>query len=787
MKYNILYTLLVWCMGLIQMAWGQETELSGRVTNAENQPIIGASIALEGSPYGGISDENGRFVIREKIEGEYTLVASYLGYTTYRQGIKVNVGDKYKFAIKLESAAITIDGITVSGKTELREVREKAYNVTVIDALQLHNTTLDVGHALDRISGIRVRESGGVGSQMNISLNGFRGKQVRFLIDGIPMDNFGSAFQMNNIPIHLAERIEVYKGVVPIGLGADALGGAINIITRAQKRNELEASYSFGSFNTHRFNIYGVFTGENGLIAKVNAFANYSDNDYKVAVDAADINTGAYFPKQNLRRFHDQYHNQTLIASIGVRDVSYADHLSAEMTVGSSYKEIQTGARIVTVFGAWHRRGTIIKPALKYQKKDLGIENLDLTLNAHYNFGSEQNIDTLNRRYNWLGQYKEYENDGGERSYSTYKYRNNNGLAMANLTYRLNDGSSLVLSNTFNSFNRQGSDALFPDNDAYDRPKKNLKNISGLGYNLKFEEWDGSIFMKNYNQQNYFSQSYNPTGIYGDVAYVNAHNSTNLLGYGLAVSHFFNSNFQIKTSYEKSYRMPETEELFGDLINLRGNLSLRPEHSHNINLGADFWWNIKDAEKLHISSNLFYRNAKDFIRPRLDNNQTMQIMDNLGKVINMGIETEVRYHLNKSFNIGGNLTYQDLRNNVQYEEGQTVESVVYRDRIPNMPFLYGNADASYTFDNLWNKGHKLTLGYNGLYVHGFYLYWPSLGNDKLDIPDQISHDVTLTYSLGRKMQFVVETRNLMDSKLYDNFSLQKPGRSLTGKIKYTFL
>jgi len=68
-------------------------------------------------------------------------------------------------------------------------------------------------------------------------LNGFSGNQVRFFLDGVPMDNFGSSFQINNIPINFAERVEVYKGVVPIWLGSDALGGAVNIITGNKYRN----------------------------------------------------------------------------------------------------------------------------------------------------------------------------------------------------------------------------------------------------------------------------------------------------------------------------------------------------------------------------------------------------------------------------------------------------------------------------------------------------------------------------------------------------------------------
>ncbi len=224
------------------------------------------------------------------------------------------------------------------------------------------------------------------------------------------------------------------------------------------------------------------------------------------------------------------------------------------------------------------------------------------------------------------------------------------------------------------------------------------------------------------------------------------------------------------------------------MINLEGNIDLKPEDSNNYNLGASYWINIGDKHQIILKENAFYRDADNFIRPRLNTNQAMQIMDNLGSVTNLGFETEVRYSYLNRFTAGTNLTYQNLRNNTKFVEGQ--ESVVYRDRIPNMPYLFGNADAEFLLDNLWDKNHNLRIGYNLLYVHAFYLYWPSLGRNssKLGIPEQISHDIRLTYTLGQTNQFqlTLECRNLTDNDLYDNFSLQKPGRSFSAKVKYNF-
>ena len=787
MQYNKILSIVFLCSFFAYPAFAQQnTNLNGLVVDKGGNSVPGVLIKISPISKGLLTDADGKFSINLPSGKSYSLEFSFMGFVNHTE--KITLGSETKtLKISLADDTNDLEEFTVLGKSELREIEERAFNVEVVDARKLHHTNLDLGHALDRVSGVRVRESGGVGSRMNFSLNGFSGKQVKFFIDGIPMDDFGSSFQLNNIPINLAERIEVYKGVVPIGLGADALGGAVNIVTKNVQKNYVDVSYSYGSFNTHRTVINTAYVAKSGFTVQLNAFQNYSDNNYWVDVDVADIETGKYYPDQHVRRFHDTYHNETVIAQLGVQGKSYADKLLVGLTAGKNYSEVQTGARLVTVFGQWYRKGTILMPTFKYQKEDLFVQGLDVNVNANYNFGSEQNIDTVNRRYNWFQQYKEYDLPGGERSYTLYKFNNNNAVLTANAHYKFGEIHTIAVSNVFNSFNRIGSDALNPQNDRYEEPRKSQKNITGLSYQLSWEEKASiSAFTKIYNQTNYFTLSYNPSGEYGDVAYRNERENFTYPGFGLTGSYFITGNLQAKASFEKSYRLPEPEELFGDMVNLQGNLDLKPESSYNYNVGMSSWKQLNRDHRIDISANGFYRDAKDFIRPRLNNNQTMQVMDNLYSVTNMGIEGEVRWTYKSMLSAGANITYQNLRNNTEFEEGQTIPSVVYRDRVPNMPYLFGNGDVSVMWQDAFGKGNDLNFGYNLLYVHAFYLYWPSLGSEKFDVPQQLSHDVNLTYTTGLKgrLQLIAECRNIFDSKLYDNFSLQKPGRGFSGKIRY---
>src|SRR5690606_17661529 len=303
---------------------------------------------------------------------------------------------------------------------------------------------LDLAHALDQVSGVRLRETGGVGSNFNFSLNGFSGKQVKFFLDGVPLENFGSAFQINNIPINLADRIEVYKGVVPITLGGDALGGAVNIVTNTSRRNYLDISYSYGSFNTHRSTVNARYTSAGGFTAQLNAFQNYSDNNYKVLVDIVEDFATGRTREGWAKRFHDTYHNETIIASAGVVDKPYADELLCGVTLGQVYSEIQTGNRMFDVYGDRFTDGNIVVPSVKYAKSDFLVRGLSVHLNGHINVGESRAVDTVFKQYSWsgTGKYRAPSGtwaSGGERSRSLYRFRNNNSTANATFSYHVND------------------------------------------------------------------------------------------------------------------------------------------------------------------------------------------------------------------------------------------------------------------------------------------------------------------------------------------------------------
>lgn len=112
-------------------------------------------------------------------------------------------------------------------------------------------------------------------------------------------------------------------------------------------------------------------------------------------------------------------------------------------------------------------------------------------------------------------------------------------------------------------------------------PKETRKNISGLSYRLMLsEKWNVSAFGKYYNQ---FVAGPIATSTAEDE-YVRTTRTVDAWGYGAAGTYFITKGLQVKASYEKAYRLPTNEEMFGDEDLEMGDIGLKPENSDNINL-----------------------------------------------------------------------------------------------------------------------------------------------------------------------------------------------------------
>ena len=765
-----------------------KTMISGKVLSTEKTTVDFATVYLKGTNYGGTTNEEGIYHLQAPA-GEYTLVVSAIGYKTVEKPVKLMRGERTKMNVVISPQATELDEVVVvsNGVTRLKR---SAFNAVTLDTKALQNSTQNLSEALAQAPGMKIRESGGVGSDMQLMMDGFTGKHIKIFIDGVPQEGVGSSFGLNNIPVNYAERIEVYKGVVPVGFGTDAIGGVINIITK-KNRNKwfLDASYSYGSFNTHKSYVNFGQTFRSGLTYEINVFQNYSDNNYYVDTPVKDFTTGAINKKkiERVKRFHDTYHNEAVIGKIGFVDKKWADRLMFGFTYSHMYKDIQTGVRQEVVFGGKYRKGYSIMPSLDYRKRDFFVRGLDVVLTANYNKNMTNNVDTSSYEYNWRGEMRPLRMPG-EQSYQNTRSDNNNWNGTLTANYRIGKAHTFTFNHVINAFRRSNQSLLNEDSEANAIPKETRKNISGLSYRLMpTEHWNLSVFGKYYNQF-----------IAGPVAtssaqddYIRTTNSVSAMGYGAAGTYFILKSLQAKLSYEKAYRLPTNEEMFGDEDLETGDISLKPENSDNVNLNLSYNETF-GKHSVYVEGGLIYRNTKDYIQRNisdLSGGKYGATYVNHGRVETKGYNVSVRYGFANWVSVGGNFTQMNVRDNVKtVTSGTSQESLTYGARMPNLPYQFANSDVTFYWRNLWKKGNTLSVTYDNLYMHSFPLYSEAVGSEsEFVVPTQFSHNLTLSYGIQNgRYNISFECRNLTDEKLYDNFSLQKAGRAFYGKVRVYF-
>lgn len=789
----VLHFLLI-AFGLLSFsAFGQTVAvLSGYVKSESDVAIAGASVTLKNTSLGTTCDADGHYDFEALKPGQYTLIISAVGYQSVSKPVIIKGRQAQTVNFSLTENQQNLNEVSVYGKTETQQVKEQAFTVNAIETRQFANTNADLNQILNRSTGVRIREQGGLGSNFNFSINGLSGKAVKYFIDGVPLEILGSAVSLNTIPVNLAERIEVYKGVVPVQLGSDAMGGAVNVITNQRQQNYLDVSHSYGSFNTHRSALTGQYVHQpTGITLKASGFYNYSDNNYRMkgveilqggkrAGNQITDLSGASFVVSDVRRFHDQFQSAMGQLEVGISGKRWADVLYAGLSYSEGQQDLQTGFEQTIVYGNVTRKSNASTATLRYKKNDLLVKGLDLSLFASRSTDTYVTTDTLFRQYYWDGSWttKAASEMGGIKSLS-YIIRPRT-FVRANLSYVLNERHSFNLNYTLDHLKNESYNSLLTSED--DRPGLMSKQIIGVAYQQEFldKRLTNTFFAKYYRlglERNKWV----------DLTYQTLNTHFDKFGYGVASRFKILPDLGVKLSLERAYRLQEVEEVFGDGLNVQPNPDLKPESSYNANLGGYYGLRLA-RHRFFAEASAFYRDAQDFIYPVPDQRSKALKNENKSNVQVTGFEAELRYDYADLLSFNINATYQSAVNMTKYgSTSSTVYEATYKNKIPNQPWLFGNANLSIGKNNVFGNGSRLQFNWYTQYVHWFYLTWAAFGNvnGKSTIPDQLIHNATLSYSfLNGRYNVSGECRNLTDALAFDNFRLQKPGRAFSVKLRY---
>nr|WP_299382543.1 TonB-dependent receptor [Allomuricauda sp.] len=204
-------------------------------TLSENgQPIAYANVLLKGTQMGSATDSDGHFELDNIEPGQYTLIASSIGYITYRTSILIGKGEVKTLDIELEASAESLEETVVTGTLKPVSRLESAVPVEVYTPTFLKkNPTPNIFEALQNVNGVRPQINCNVCNTGDIHINGLEGPYTLVLIDGMPIvSGLGTVYGLSGIPNSLIEQIEIVKGPASTLYGSEAVGGLINVITK---------------------------------------------------------------------------------------------------------------------------------------------------------------------------------------------------------------------------------------------------------------------------------------------------------------------------------------------------------------------------------------------------------------------------------------------------------------------------------------------------------------------------------------------------------------------------
>jgi len=764
--------MFVFCLLASNFLCAQNSKITGTVTSNQEDALNGAHIQIIELNKSTITDNSGIFNFSNLVDGQYTLEISFVGFKTSYRTVVVSLNSRdITLKIALVPEQNQLDEVTLVSKSRIEKLRESTANVSVLKMEEFRVRNTNSSDIVKQIPGVNVRQTGGFGSNAEIYVNGMTGKSIPFFLDGIPLSYFGSGLGLNVLPVNLMEQIQVYKGVVPVDLGADALGGAINIVSRKSYTDYLDVSYSGGSFNSHKINVNGQIVNQhNNLVVGVNSFFNHSDNNYKVDIEIPD-EFGNPEPA-TVNRFHDKFSNYLVNLYTGVFAKEYADRLLVSARYSGLNDDIQHNAIMAQPYGEVTYKETTLGASIDYEKKNILNDNTDVKWYMGYNRTTGHFKDTTLNVYTWDGKVFDRRSNGGEISTSRnlLELNSQNAVNRFNVVYRPWEKGAFTLNFFTAWYRRVGEDpvaAEFYGEDIFANPTRLFRNASGLAYEHNF-----STDFKSYTALKHFWLNANGFEIQNLEFVPNRQEASNF-GFLQSLRYKFSETFLVKSSYEYATRLPDEIELFGDFTLVRPNPFLEPEQSHNLNLGTQLRW-----PKLAWETNFFYRETDNVIWLRTS--QFFAQFQNLLKSRTLGVDSELRYRPFNFLDIKANVTYQDLRNRSPKDVTGAVDERYFNARLPNIPYLFGNGEVRYHKEKFLNSKNSFSAWWSANYVNEFYLFWDVDGNKDLKntIPSQFVQNLGVSYSHPKKIWSVTtEFTNILDEKVFDNFSVQRPGRA----------
>ncbi len=226
-------------------AYAENTNIEGYVKDSKTgEPLFGANVILVGTSMGAATDMYGKYIIKNVIEGSFTVRASYIGYKQHETKITVHPGKSQKLEFKLDAVSSELKDVVVTAQAAGQNAainQQLASNqiVNVVSAAKIQELPdANAAESVGRLPGISVTRSGGEGN--GVVIRGLAPKYNKITIEGVQMSSSNSydrGTDLSMITSNILEGIQVSKTVTS-DMDADVLGGTVNFELKEAKTTE---------------------------------------------------------------------------------------------------------------------------------------------------------------------------------------------------------------------------------------------------------------------------------------------------------------------------------------------------------------------------------------------------------------------------------------------------------------------------------------------------------------------------------------------------------------------
>jgi outer membrane receptor for ferrienterochelin and colicins len=278
-------------LGFSATAENTTTSIKGTVVDGNsNEPIPYASVAIEGSSLGAVTNFQGEFVIDQVPIGNHHLIASCVGYKINKKELNIELGISKDIEFKIVEDFIGLDQVVVTADRNSLKRKDAPVVVNSISTKLLAQTaSANLADGLVFSPGLRVENDCANCGFSQVRMNGLEGAYTQILINSRAIySGLAGVYGLEHIPANMIERVEVVRGGGSALFGGNAIAGTINIITKDPINNSFKAGVKYGAVG---LGVNGSGNVANDIIA-----------DFNASVVSADFTSGIFIFGMNRQR-----------------------------------------------------------------------------------------------------------------------------------------------------------------------------------------------------------------------------------------------------------------------------------------------------------------------------------------------------------------------------------------------------------------------------------------------------------------------------------------------------